>query len=39
MGFHEKTKLHIKSACLFEYDQAREEHGEKFNSMHEAWQY
>ena len=36
MGFHEKTKLHIKSACLFEYDQAREEHGDKFNSMLEA---
>lgn len=36
MGFHEKTKLHIKSACLFEYDQAREEHGDKFNSMREA---
>ena len=36
MSFHEKTKLHIKSACLFEYDRAREEHGEKFNSMREA---
>ena len=36
MSFHEKTKLHIKSACLFEYDQAREEHGDKFNSMLEA---
>lgn len=37
MSFHKNTELHIKSACLFEYDQAREEHGEKFNSMHEAW--
>lgn len=36
MSFQEKIKLHIKSACLFSYDQARKEHGDKFSSMHEA---
>lgn len=36
MSFQEKIKLHIKSACLFAYDQARKEHGDKFNSMREA---
>ena len=36
MSFHEKTMLHIKSACLFEYEQARSEHGDKFNSRREA---
>ena len=36
MSFHKNTELHIKSACLFGYDRARKEHGEKFNAMHEA---
>ena len=36
MSFHEKIKLHIKSACLFAYDQARKEDGDKFSSMHDA---
>lgn len=36
MSFHEKRMLHIKSACLFAYDQAREEHGDKFSSRREA---
>lgn len=36
MSFQEKIKLHIKSACLFAYDKARKEHGDKFNSMLEA---
>lgn len=36
MSFHKNTKLHIKSACLFEYDLAREEHGDKFSSRREA---
>ena len=36
MSFHEKTKLQVKSACLFAYDQERKEHGDKFSSTHEA---
>lgn len=37
MSFHKNTELHIKSACLLEYDRVREEHGDKFNSMHEGY--
>lgn len=37
MSFHENTELHIKSACLFELEQAEKEWGKTYNSLHEGW--
>lgn len=37
MSFHEKTESIVKQACVYELAQAVLEHGDKFNSMHEAW--
>lgn len=37
MSFHENTALHVKSACLFEKEQAENEWGKTFNSLHEGW--
>jgi hypothetical protein len=37
MSFHEQTESTINRACVYELAQAVLEHGDKFNSMHEAW--
>lgn len=37
MSFHENTELHIKSACLFELEQAEKEWGKTYHSLHEGW--
>lgn len=37
MSFHENTKLHVKSACLFELEQAEKRWGKTYHSMHEGW--
>ena len=37
MSFHEKTESIINKACVHELAQSVLEHGDKFNSMHEAW--
>ena len=37
MSFHENTELHIKSACLFELEQAEKKWGKTYHSLHEGW--
>lgn len=37
MSFHEKTEKLVNQTCVYELAQAVIEHGDKFNSMHEAW--
>lgn len=37
MSFHPSTKKLVKQACDFELEQAKEAHGLKYHSKHEAW--
>jgi hypothetical protein len=37
MSFHPETGKLINKTCVFELEQAMEEHGKQFHSMHEGW--